>query len=71
LNDSLTAGAVLGNIGGVISFSLVRNNNTALCPATYGSVGFNTAIQLAISQSNKTTGEDTLTIPCLTESVPF
>lgn len=73
VNDSLNGGSILGKVSGtgIVDFCLIKNNNEALCPQAYGSPGFNTAIQVAISKNNAFHPTDSVLIPCLTQSLPY
>jgi hypothetical protein len=72
VNDSLSGGEILGKVSssGIADFQLIVNNNQALCPQTYGSPGFKSAIQEAILLNNSFSHTDTITSPCLFQSLP-
>ena len=72
VNDSLGGGKIIGKISGsgVVDFQIIRNNTDALCPQTYGSPGFNTSIQQAVSQNNSLHPADSVLSPCLAQSLP-
>lgn len=72
VNDSLSFGAILGKLSsqGVLGFEMIKNDNTALCPQTYGGPGFNNAVQVAIDQHNSQ-NPDSVSTPCLQSSVNF
>lgn len=71
VSDSLPPGALLGKVSadGIIGFALVKDNHTALCPATYANAGFNTAIQLAIDKNNQYNPADSVLGPCEMDEV--
>lgn len=72
VNDSINAGTLLGKVGSnrEIFFAVVKNNNEVLCPADYGSTGFNNAIQLAIDKHNANNPADSVLSSCLATSLP-
>jgi len=69
--DSLSGGAILGKISGtgMAYFQLIKNNNEALCPQTYGSPGFNTAIAGAVARNNAFHQQDSVASPCMAQSI--
>ncbi len=71
INDTIAAGSILGKIAstGDISFTVIKNDDV-LCPETYGSSGFNTAIQNAISRHNQYNATDSVNTACLVSSLP-
>ncbi len=73
INDTLNAGSILGKISssGKIDFQVIKNNNEALCPETFGSTGFNTAIETAISKNNAFNPSDSVLQPCSAQSIFF
>lgn len=70
--DSLSGGSILGKVSGsgIAYFQLIKNNNEALCPQAYGSPGFNTAIDGAISKNNTFNPYDSVLTPCMVQSLP-
>jgi hypothetical protein len=70
VNDSLIPGTILGKVSynGDIYMSLTRSNE-ALCPHTYASTGFNTAIQLAIGKDISFNPADSALTACLKDSL--
>jgi hypothetical protein len=72
VNDSLSGGKILGKVSGtgLVDFEVITNNNEALCPETFGSPGFNQAIQEAILKSNQFNPYDTINYPCRVQSLP-
>lgn len=70
--DSLNPGTILGKIArtGEMTFMVVKNGTEAICPATYGSTGFNTAVQLAINKHNTAHSNDSVFAACYAESLP-
>ena len=73
VNDSLQGGSILGKISrtGIIDFQVITNNNEAVCPSSYGSPGFNNAIQQAILFNNSNHHSDSVTNPCAAASLPY
>jgi hypothetical protein len=73
VNDSLQGGSILGKVTGtgVVDFQVIKNNNTAVCPSGYGSVGFNNAIQQAIVFNNSSHHSDSVINPCQATSLPY
>lgn len=71
VNDSIYAGTILGKVGSnlELSFTLIKSNEV-LCPRTYGSAGFNDAIDLAIAKHNTANSTDSVFSACLAESLP-
>ena len=71
LNDSIAGGVILGKIAkiGVISFQVMKHENELLCPQTFGSAGFNNAINLAIGKHNQYNAGDSVYTPCLVSSI--
>lgn len=71
--DSLYGGSILGKVSGtgIAYFQLTKNSNEALCPQAYGSPGFNTAIAGAISKNNAFHPTDTVSSPCMIQSLPY
>ena len=72
VNDTINQGITIGRVNnaGIIDFSLVLNNNTALCPQAYGAPAFNNNIQVAINQHNAVNPADSISSPCEVGSVP-
>ncbi len=69
--DSIFGGSILGKISGKgkVSFQIIKNNTESLCPQTYGSPGFNTAIAGAIVKNNTFHPNDSVLSPCSIQSV--
>lgn len=69
--DSLNAGSILGKISGtgLVYFQIIKNSNEAMCPQTFGSPGFNTAIAGAISKNNAFNPADSVCTPCMVQSI--
>lgn len=71
VNDSISAGTILGKLGSnmQVGFMLVKSNEV-VCPRTYGTAGFNDAIDLAIGKHNTANTADSVFNACLVESLP-
>ncbi len=73
VNDKINAGTILGKTGqgGKMYFELIKNNNEICCPGTFGSPGFNTAIEMARSKHNINFPADTVGEVCIVQSMPL
>ena len=71
VNDSLGAGSVIGKVSksGIVDFQLIMDGNTVLCPQSFGSPGFNQAIQEAILKNNTFNPTDSVASPCMAGSL--
>jgi len=71
VSDSLNGGSILGKINGngTVYFEIIKDSN-ALCPQSYGSPGFNTAIAGAIARNNSLYPQDSVSNPCYLQSLP-
>ncbi len=72
VNDNITAGSILGKIGGpgTLYFAIIKNNNEMRCPETYSSPGFMTSIQQAMDKHNASNPTDSVYTACLVDSLP-
>lgn len=72
VNDVIASGTLLGKTGsgGKLFFQLIKNNNEVLCPKNFGSPGFNTALEQAISRHNTNYPSHAITDPCFVQTLP-
>lgn len=72
VNDVIGSGTILGKTGngGKLFFQIIKNNNEVLCPKTFGSPGFNIAIEQAISRHNTNYPSHSITDPCFVQTLP-
>jgi hypothetical protein len=71
VNDIINSGTILGKTGqgGKLYFQLIKNDMEVFCPKTFGSPGFNTAVEQAIQKHNINYPLDTIDEPCAVQSL--
>ena len=72
INDTITAGTILGKLGSnrEIYFAVIKNNTEVICPNTFASSGFRNSINTAIAMHNATNVTDSVITTCLVETLP-